>query len=189
MAQGKTIPDLDPASFNPAFYLAIANPVTKEAFYIPIASFLSSLNVSKDAVKPYADVVGMLANVDIEPYQFAYVGNAADVTETVGFGLFLYIGGLRDLISSYKLIASAAGSASVEITGSWINRGEFDMSDDNFPDPADFPAIKAYNTWRVSASGEVDFGYGVGPETVPTGSILIAIEDNPGQNGTKWRFI
>lgn len=48
-------------------------------------------------------------------------------------------------------------------------------------------AIQSGNMFPVTVGGNIDLGSG--PEFIPVGSILLALEDLPAQDPTKWRIL
>lgn len=73
-----------------------ANPSTGRGFKAQVTALVTLLTSGTVPVKSYADVTAMLANTDIITSYFAY-------TAATG-ALYLYLGGDRSLIGSYKLL-------------------------------------------------------------------------------------
>jgi hypothetical protein len=186
---GKTVNQLDPGLYNGAWLIGITNPANGDMNYLPLQALAFAL-ANLQPAKPFPDVAAMLANNSILSYFFAFVGDISSETGIPGWGLYLYTGpnteaGRIDILN-YKLI-SAQGSAGAG-GGSWVQRGPWDASGGTFPDDGTtYTNVKAYNTFYVTTAGQLDFGYGL--EDVPAGSLLIALEDSPGQNGTKYRLL
>lgn len=63
----------------------------------------------------------------------------------------------------------------------WVHKGDWDLSANTLPSGAE-----SYNTYYVTAAGDIDFG--LGAEEVPTGS-LILFRGGDNQDGANWELI
>lgn len=107
--------------------------------------------------------------------------NNEDVNEDINITVNLQG---TNVTMNVSLVGGSGGSAD----GSFILRPAYDLSVNTFPETNGSGAggiVLAGNAFPVSVAGTPDVSYG----EVPAGSILLALEDEPEQDATKWRII
>jgi hypothetical protein len=100
-----------------------ANPSTGKGFKNAISTLLTLIGSGIVPVTAFADQAAMLANTSIVANYFAYV-----VADTGGWALYIYLGGNRALIGSYRLVASEAGSGDDHFKGVYANEAALDSA-------------------------------------------------------------
>lgn len=87
---------------------------------------------------------------------------------------------------SVTIVVSGGSGGDVDLTNAWILMESFDASDNLFPEiggTGSLGVVMRGNVFPLSQGGTLD------GEFVPSKSLLVALEDEPEQDATKWRII